>query len=39
MVGDYNDEANFSHKLLAIDRQVLRLCKAFENGSSANKNL
>ena len=35
VVGDYNDENNFPHKLLLTDTQVSRLCKAFENNSSA----
>ena len=29
MIGDFNDETNFPHKLLLTDRQVLRLCKNF----------
>ena len=33
---DSNNEHNFSHKLLSTNNQVLRLCKAFANGSSAN---
>ena len=36
MIGDCNDETNFPHKLLLIDRQVENLCKAFANNSSAN---
>ena len=36
VVGDSNDENNFSHKLLLTNTQVSRLCKAFANGSSAN---
>ena len=32
-VGDSNDENNFPQKLLSTDRQVLRVCKAFSNGS------
>ena len=36
MIGDSNDETNFSHKFLLSDTQVLRLCQAFANGSSAN---
>ena len=35
VVGDSNDENTFLHKLLT-NTQVLRLCKAFANGSSAN---
>ena len=34
MVGD--DETNFPHKLLLTNRQVVNLCKTFENHSSAN---
>ena len=33
MVGDFNNENNFPHKLFI---QVLRLCKIFANGSWAN---
>ena len=36
IVGDSNDENNFPHKLLLTNIQVLRLCKAFANNSSAN---
>ena len=35
MIGNSNDETNFSHKLL-INTQVLKSCKGFANGSSAN---
>ena len=35
MIGNSNDETNFSHKLL-INTQVLKSCKGFGNGSSAN---
>ena len=35
MVGDFNDETSFPHKLLTIT-QVLRFCKAFGNDSSTN---
>ena len=31
MINDSNHEANFSHKVLLTDTQVLRLRKAFEN--------
>ena len=34
MIGDYNDETNFPHKLLLTDRQVLNNRKAFANHSS-----
>ena len=36
VIGDSNDETNFPHELLLTNTQVLRLCKAFVNGSSAN---
>ena len=36
MIGDSNDETNFSHRLLLNDRQVSKLCKAFANNSSTN---
>ena len=36
VVGDSNDENNFPHRLLLINKQVSGLCKVFENGSSAN---
>ena len=39
VVGDSNDENNFPHKLLLPNTQVSRICKAFENGSSANVKL
>ena len=39
MIGDSNDETNFSHKLLLTDTQVFRIHEAFANDSSANKNL
>ena len=32
-----NDETNFPHKSLLNKAQVSRICKAFANGSSANK--
>ena len=31
--GKTNDETNFPHKLLVINTQVSRLCKAFQNDS------
>ena len=31
MIGNSNDEANFSHKLLLSNRQVANLCKDFAN--------
>ena len=36
VVSDSNDENNFQHKLFLTNTQVLRLRKAFANGSSAN---
>ena len=39
MVGNSYDENNFPHKLLLTNTQVLRLCKAFGNDSSANVKL
>ena len=36
MIGKPNDETYFSHKLLFTDTEVLKICKAFANGSSAN---
>ena len=39
MIGDSDEESNFPYKLLLTDRQVLRLCKAFANNSSANVKL
>ena len=34
--GDSNDETNFPLKLLLTYTPISRICKAFENGSSAN---
>ena len=36
MVGDSNDETNFSHKSLLTHTQVSKIRKVFANGSSAN---
>ena len=36
MIGDSNDESNFSHKLLLTNRQVLNIRKAFANNISAD---
>ena len=36
VVGGFDDENNFPHNLLLTNTQVLKLCKAFSNGSSAN---
>ena len=35
LIENYNDEINFSHKLLT-NSQILKIYKAFGNGSSAN---
>ena len=39
VVGDSNDENYFLHNLFLTNTQVLRLCKAFANNSSANVKL
>ena len=36
VLGDFNDENNFPHKLLLTNTQVPRLRKAFANNTSAN---
>ena len=36
VAGISNDVNNFPHKLLLTNTQVLKLCKTFKNGSSAN---
>ena len=36
IVGNSNDENNFSHKLLLTNKQISKLRKTFANGSSAN---
>ena len=36
MVGDANDETNFTHKSSGTNRQVMKLWRAFINGLSAN---
>ena len=36
VAGNSDDENNFSYKLLLTNTQVPKLCKAFENNSSAN---
>ena len=38
MIGNSDDETNFPHKSLLTDAQYSQVCKAFENGSSANIN-
>ena len=35
LIGSSNHETNFPHKLLLTNTQVLKLCKAFSNHSSA----
>ena len=39
MIGDFNDETNFPHKLLLTDTQALRLCEASANNLLANLRL
>ena len=39
ILGDFNDEKNFPHKLLLTNTQVSNLRQAFANGSSANMKL
>ena len=36
LIGNSNDETSFPHKLLLIDTQVSRTCKAFPSGWLAN---
>ena len=36
MIGNPNDETNFSHKLLLTNRQVANLRKVFANKSSTD---
>ena len=36
IIGDCDDENNFSHKILLTNREVSSLRKVFSNGSSAN---
>ena len=36
MIGNLDDEANFPHKLLLTNRQILSLRKAFNNHTSAD---
>ena len=33
LIRNSNDETNFKHKLLLIDTILLKICKAFANGS------
>ena len=39
VVGNFNNEKNFPHKLLLTNTQVLKLCKASANNSSVNRKL
>ena len=39
MIGDSDDETNFTHKLLLTNRQVAKLRKAFANNSSRDTKL
>ena len=39
MIGNSDDETNFSHKLLLTNKQVANLPKAFANKSSAHLKL
>ena len=39
MIGNSNDETNFSHKLLLSNTQVSRLHNAFANNLTANRKL
>ena len=36
VVGNSNDENNFTHELALTNTQGRKLCKAFANGSTAN---
>ena len=36
LIGNFDDETNFPHKILLTDTQVSKICKAFANDSSAN---
>ena len=36
VIGNFNDEYNFTHKVILTNKQVWRLRKAFENNSPAN---
>ena len=36
LIGNSNDETNFTHKLLLNDTQVWKICKVFGNGPSTN---
>ena len=36
LIGNSNDETNFPYKSLLTETKLSKICKAFENGSSAN---
>ena len=36
IIGSFDDDTNFPHKLLLTNRQVANLCKVFANNSSAD---
>ena len=36
LIGNFDDETNFLHKILLTDTHVSKICKAFANGPSAN---
>ena len=36
IIGSFDDDTNFPHKLLLTNRQVANLCKFFANNSSAD---
>ena len=36
MIGNFDDETNFQHKILLTNRHVMNLRKAFANNLSAN---
>ena len=36
LIGSFNDETNFAHRILLTDTQVSKIRKAFANGLSAN---
>ena len=38
VIGDFDDEVNFPHKLLLTNIQASRILKAFANASLTNKN-
>ena len=36
IIGSFDDDTNFPHKLLLTNRQVANLCKVFANSSSTD---